>query len=389
MNGGTISGNTASSGGGVCVYSGTFTMNSGTISGNTATSSGGGVYNSNGTFTMNSGFITGNTATSQGGGVNNSSGTFTMTGGYIIGNTVNGSSGPGGGVYNNYRFTMSGGKISENNATNGGGVYNVNYSGNSTSYYFTMNGGEISRNTAASSGGGVYNYYGIFNMGGGKITGNTAANGGGVYNTNYTSGSTTYNYTINLGGIAVIKENVNTSGLSKNNVYLANSRYITLGDAPAPGMDIYINFPSTTGSVIVNSGATAEHAVYFHADDNTKTVEYQATGRLVLANAAADPGGINITFDATDEAPEILGNVSIYRSNNTAVRPRSVKLMITGSFTDPRWHWNNNLLSSANSVTLSVDNTPYGKLIGQKFLTLEVMVNGIPYSRMISFWVEQ
>jgi hypothetical protein len=423
--------NRASSGGAVYVYSGTFIMNDGEITGNTvsgSSGSGGGVYN-NGTFTMNSGKISENTATSQGGGVYTYySSTFTMNGGEISENTVSGSSGSGGGVYNNGTFTMNSGFITNNTATNqGGGVYNYNtftmnggyligntaslgggvyISGSST---FNMKGGEISENIATSSaensgGGGVYNYSGTFNMSGGKITGNKAANGGGVYNYHYTSSGTNptnYNYTFNLGGTAVIKENVKTSDSSKNNVYLrrvlTNSGYITLGNgstntgsvpAPASGMDIYINFPSTTGSVIVNSGATAEHAVYFHADDSTKTVEYQASGsRLVLADAA-DPGGITITFDATDEAPAILGNVIIYRSNNIAGRPRSVTLMITGSFTDPQWYWNDNLLSSANSVTLSVD-TPYGKLIGEKFLTLEVMVNGKPYSRMISFWVEQ
>ncbi len=69
MNGGTISGNTASVGGGVCVGD-TFIMNGGTISGNTA-SKGGGVapsYNM-ATITIRGGTITGNTARECGGGV--------------------------------------------------------------------------------------------------------------------------------------------------------------------------------------------------------------------------------------------------------------------------------------------------------------------------------
>jgi hypothetical protein len=45
MNGGTISGNSASNGGGVAVNAhGTFMMNGGTISGNSASDTGGGVY---------------------------------------------------------------------------------------------------------------------------------------------------------------------------------------------------------------------------------------------------------------------------------------------------------------------------------------------------------
>jgi predicted small secreted protein len=96
MNGGTISGNTASSGGGVCLRSGTFTMISGTISGNTA-SFGGGVCIWEGTFTMISGTISGNAATlyvgssyiGSGGGVACSgTGTFLFSGGTVYGSEV-------------------------------------------------------------------------------------------------------------------------------------------------------------------------------------------------------------------------------------------------------------------------------------------------------------
>jgi len=62
MSGGTISGNTAGSGGGVCVFgSGSFTMKGGTISGNTAPISGGGVdVDTGGTFTIQGGTVYGN-----------------------------------------------------------------------------------------------------------------------------------------------------------------------------------------------------------------------------------------------------------------------------------------------------------------------------------------
>jgi uncharacterized repeat protein (TIGR02543 family) len=91
MDGGEISGNTASYGGGVYVSSGTFTMSGGAISGNTASSYyGGGVYvNDYGTFTMSDGEIRGNTASEYGGGVYASSGTFTkQSGGTIYGSNA-------------------------------------------------------------------------------------------------------------------------------------------------------------------------------------------------------------------------------------------------------------------------------------------------------------
>jgi hypothetical protein len=154
---GTISGNTASFGGGVNVSNGTFTMSGGNINGNTS-SSGGGVYVSGGTFTMSGGRISGNTASLFGGGVC-VYGTFTMSNG-VIGDS----------------FSNTGG----NTASNGGGVFC------GSSGTFTMSRGNISGNTASSFGGGVHVLNGTFTMNGEDyldtaITGNTASNGGGVY----------------------------------------------------------------------------------------------------------------------------------------------------------------------------------------------------------------
>jgi hypothetical protein len=123
----------------------TFTMNGGTVSGNAVTGGGGGVA-SWGTFTMNGGIISGNTAT-EGGGV------------YVVGAG---------------KFTMTGGIISGNTASNGGGVC-VDYrlgSGGSGSGTFTMRGGTITGNIASESGGGVgRGRYGDFSKTGGTITG--------------------------------------------------------------------------------------------------------------------------------------------------------------------------------------------------------------------------
>jgi hypothetical protein len=104
----------SSSGSGVYVNSGTFTMNGGEISDNASSSSGGGgVYVGGGTFTMNGGKISGNTANSGGGGgVYVGGGVFTMTGGEISGNTT---SSYGGGVYigavSTSKFEKTGGTI--------------------------------------------------------------------------------------------------------------------------------------------------------------------------------------------------------------------------------------------------------------------------------------
>jgi uncharacterized repeat protein (TIGR02543 family) len=152
-----------------------FNMTNGKIAGNTDY----GVYNYVGSFTMSGGEISNN-----GRGVINI-GTFIMTNGKIFSNTISNSyssigiyNAGGGGVYNSGAFTMSGGEISNNEATiynnnNGGGVF--------TSGTFTMAGGEISKNTA-TNGGGVFVSNGVFNLYGGRISGNTATrNGGGCW----------------------------------------------------------------------------------------------------------------------------------------------------------------------------------------------------------------
>ncbi|MBD5443580.1 MAG: hypothetical protein HDR34_09330 [Treponema sp.] len=138
----------------------------------------------NGKFKMTGGAITGNRTSFGGGGVEISYGTFEMSGGIISGN----SGGYGGGVdiggaKSGCKFTMSGGEISGNRAKRGAGV-NVSkglYTGT-----FEMSGGTISENQSYGTGddaggGGVY-VSGKFTMSGGEITGNTATtSGGGVY----------------------------------------------------------------------------------------------------------------------------------------------------------------------------------------------------------------
>ncbi|MDR1257295.1 MAG: hypothetical protein LBJ86_06070, partial [Spirochaetaceae bacterium] len=206
--------NTAGNGGGVYVTGGTFDMNGGTISGNTASNTaadnyGGGVYVTGGTFNMTGGTISGNTSTSTstntdtaitvgsgGGGVYAAGGsTFEMTGGAISGNTASNTStetgtettsgSGGGGVYaaGGSTFEMTGGAISGNKATStndkitvsGGGVY---FAGSAC----TMTNANITKNTANSLGGGVYFAGSACTMTNANITENTAGlNSGGVY----------------------------------------------------------------------------------------------------------------------------------------------------------------------------------------------------------------
>jgi len=208
VTGNTRSGSSTSYGSGVYVAGGTFMMNGGTVSGNTATASssasssayGVGVYVGGGTFTMNGGTVSGNTATASssatsasfgsvsvsasayGGGVHVGGGTFMMNGGTVSGNTATASSSA------TSTYTSTGGvtyasSVSASASAYGGGVH----VGGGT---FTMNGGTVSGNTTSSSattaaasttttrsvsapayGGGVYANQGIFTKTGGTIYG--------------------------------------------------------------------------------------------------------------------------------------------------------------------------------------------------------------------------
>lgn len=120
--------------------------------------------------------ITGNTSSGLTSGGVFVTGSFVMTGGEISGNSC---AGIGGGVYIagggvDDAFTLTGGVIANNRASQGGGVF--------VSSNFTMQGGELRGNTASLFGGGVYvTNLGLFTKTGGLITSGQAAKGKSVY----------------------------------------------------------------------------------------------------------------------------------------------------------------------------------------------------------------
>ena len=222
-----------------------------------------------------------------------SDGVFTMSGGEISGNTAF----AGGGVYMyGGEFIMTGGRIINNTALFGGGVYidNTVDAFGSGDYIdggkFTMLGGEISGNTASwGYGGGVY-AGDDFTMLGGKITGNTAEYGGGVLVDYWREDDGTVNGEFNLGGTAVI------SGNTSNNVYLSDSRYITLSTdtPPVSGMNVGV-MTETADGVIVESGAKPGDETYFFTDVSDGEVRYK-NGQLIINEMNfSGSGSIEIT----------------------------------------------------------------------------------------------
>ena len=200
MNGGKITGCTFKNqySGAVALANGTMTMTDGTISGNTASeynAAGGVLVNGTSSLAMSGGTIADNTAKRGGGVCVRENGTFTMSGGTISGNstavdsaTIQQPNAGGGGVFveDNASFEMTNGTITGNKTNGmGGGVATAVLSENDTvgGGRFHMTGGTISDNTA-SCGGGVYSWSGRDRvvLEGGNIVNNTAhRQGGGVY----------------------------------------------------------------------------------------------------------------------------------------------------------------------------------------------------------------
>ncbi|MCM2371003.1 tail fiber protein [Aporhodopirellula aestuarii] len=200
ITGGTISGNTASIGGGLLIDNSTTALTTATLSGvsvtgNTATGGtapldgGGGIYNNGGVLNILGGsMISGNmavTGNASGGGIL-STGTLTITGSTITGNDANRA---GGGIEianGSGPTTLTDVTLSLNHALagpgNGGGLH-VSGTGN-----VEMVRGTVTGNTAASEGGGLWNGGGTMTINGTSITGNTASGngadngGGGIFN---------------------------------------------------------------------------------------------------------------------------------------------------------------------------------------------------------------
>jgi len=104
----------------------------------------------------------------------------------------------------------------------------------------------------------------------------------------------------------------------------------------------------------------------------------------------APTGTLTITFALEDLAPG-LDNVTIYKSDyNDTNRPVSIELVPQGEFEDPEWWYNDILLGTERTLTLSALDPRYNMADhggSVKALTLEVTVNGKPYSKTIEFTV--
>ncbi len=179
LTGCTLSGNSASFGGGLNNFGGpynggTATLTNCTLSGNSATF-GGGLYARAGTIKLTGCTVSGNTGFTGGGMFNTAYGSIMVNSCAISGNTANGTTGSGGGIFNEASLSVANSQFDADRSAVyfGGGL--ENYHGTVTLTACTFSG------DTAIDGGGASNFGGSLTANGCTLSGNSASNGGGVY----------------------------------------------------------------------------------------------------------------------------------------------------------------------------------------------------------------
>ena len=341
-----------------------FTMYGGEISGNKVSDSGsinygGGVRVSDpySTFTMLGGIITNNEATNGGGGgVYIGGGRFEMSGSAVITRNKTASSLGGGGVFMNgsdtvyalNEFIMSGNAvISENTATNGNGGGVYMNSAPEV----TMNGGSITGNTAANNGGGVYAFSGTFTMENGTISGNkaTAKNGGGVYVHN--SGA----FTMNSGSISGNSATQNGGGVYvKNGTFTMSGGKVTGNSASKDGGGVRLDKGTfnMSGSAVISRNTADGYGGGVDANDGSFTMSGGSiTGNTTTNESPNWSGGGGVcVFDAgkfTMSGGSITGNNSLRGAGVELVG--SGTMTVSGSVQITN-NWQKGTLNSASGV---------------------------------------
>jgi hypothetical protein len=306
MTGGTVSGNTATAGGGaIYTVGGPVSLTGTTVNGNSSANAGG-VYVATGTTTLTNTTFTGNTSTGLGGAVA-SAGVVNVSGGTFAGN----SAPSGGGLYNNTgTLTVTNATLTNNASSNQGGA--VFQQAGTTN----LNGSVVSGNTATALGGGVAIVGGALNTTGGSISGNTAANGGGLYNGGTTViDGTTLDDNAGSGTAAANTGNAgaiyNALNLTVKNASLSGNK-VTASTNANPGISGYggavfsanlannlspvLDFTDTaidgggvSGGNAVFGGAIAVYQNTFAAGSTTKIT---GNGLTLSGNVAQAAGGI-------------------------------------------------------------------------------------------------
>jgi hypothetical protein len=305
----TITGGSATNGGGISISSGSPTISNCIIRDNVATSSGGGLYSAGTSPTVTNCEFSSNSAGS-GGGVNIPSGTVTIHGCTFSGNHA--TSGAGGGIYGaiGIQSTIEDCKFNDNIANmSGGAVYNYKcvsilrnclFQGNSSALFgggvvnwychpawnasSTIWNCTFTGNSSGSTGGALYNAFSNLNMTNSILWGNQATNSPELYNTG--TGVVTVNYCDIYGGWSGGTGNFNQNpGLLTDGYHLSTTSPCINGGDPA--------YVPVTGETDIDGEARIVHGFVDMGADETV---YLGTFYVSTSGNDNNNGSVNSPF---------------------------------------------------------------------------------------------
>jgi CSLREA domain-containing protein/uncharacterized repeat protein (TIGR01451 family) len=341
-------GNSAPTGGGIQIDSGTLNMSTGSsvIQNNKATGNGGGLAAIGGTITLNGVTFKGNKAdndansSGDGGAIFSSGGAFTVgnTSAVTIGGTAAGEPNTarnGGGIaISGGSFTMTGGSINGNTASaNGGGVL--------TSVGTTFNSAVSVTNNMAGGTGGGFNFTGGSTAinGAASITGNTATgNGGGIFNN---GGTITLPNSATIGGAAALKNTAANGGGIFN-----QSGSLTMTGGSLTG-----NSATADGGGANMSGGTLTFASGVSITGNTANVNgggLAGSGGTLNVNG----GGVIQSNVADNDANNTGNGGGIYNNGSTILLPNSTTIGGAGGLKNQARN-GGGISSNAGSLTMT------------------------------------
>jgi CSLREA domain-containing protein len=314
-----VSGNTASSGGGLFVDAGSLNLINSTVNGNTAPF-GGGINNNFGNLMLDGSTINGNSGGHTGGILSNSAltltnsdvtanseggirsigGSLTLDNTVVSGNTAPHTSGGGVSILTGSLSAVNS-TISNNSAVSGGGISN-------NSGTLTLTDVSLSNNTAINWGGGMESF-GQVTMTNVTIDNNSAASGGGIFDNGGTEILT--NCTIS-GNTA----NVQGGGAFNRGMLTLDSVTVHTNSASLDGGGGIFNFDGTVSvkNTILSGSLSGENcsgvlASMGHNLSSDNTCGFTGPGDLSSTNPLLGPlannGGPTRTHDLLPGSPAI------------------------------------------------------------------------------------
>ena len=236
------------------------------------------------------------------------------------------------------------------------------------------------------------------------------------------SGSLSYSYNGSVGIYPIIRGSLSAG----NNYELTVAGGVTFEIVKAAGAAVSapVSASITQDSITINAvtapgnGQTVEYAisisntapeigwqdglVFSGLHHGTTYNVFARSKESVTANAGVPvstpitvsiiESNLGITYDQiTDQAPNISSGITIYRvTYNGTTRPQTATLTVTnpGIYNSISWRvQNTNITGTGASFTLNAANPAYN-LLGEHFVTVLVIINGVPFTKLISFTVE-